>query len=64
MKNNLKQLREKNGLTQARAAERLGLTLRGYIKLEQGDRQPNEPILAMASELFRAAHRPKSLGSG
>jgi transcriptional regulator with XRE-family HTH domain len=49
---NLRELRERSGLTQAQLAERAGLHPQGVVKLERGEREPAwATVVALAEAL-------------
>lgn len=52
MGNNLKRLREMKGWTHDAAAEAMGISRGGFIKLERGERQLDESSIAKAAEVF------------
>lgn len=52
MNNNLKNLREKAGLTQLEAAEAMGMSKSGYVKLERADRGLKQDHLRRAAIAF------------
>lgn len=49
---NLKKARESTGLTQAQAAEELGISGGTYTNYEQGKREPNNTLLVKIADLF------------
>jgi phage repressor protein C with HTH and peptisase S24 domain len=55
MGNNLKTLRETLGWTHDDAADALGISRGGYIKLERGERRLNERTLALAAKAFKVS---------
>ncbi len=52
MGNNLKALREHRGWTQDEAAEAMGMSRGGYIKIERGENQLTSSTIARAAEIF------------
>jgi transcriptional regulator with XRE-family HTH domain len=52
MRNNLKALRNKLGLSQEQAAERMGTTRNQYAKLEGGSRRLSDVWIARAAQAF------------
>jgi len=63
MANSLKALRELRGWTHDDAADAMGISRGGYIKLERGERKLNERTIALAARAFGVA--PKViLGDG
>ena len=54
MPNGLKYLRERSGLTQREAADRFGLTLDGYAKIERGERGLGQRHIEKACDAFGA----------
>lgn len=55
MNNNLKNLREKAGFTQAEAADLMGMSKGGYIKIEHGHRRLTADHIARAAEVFKTS---------
>lgn len=61
----IKELREKQGLTQQQTADKLNLALSTYRSYETGTREPSIDILIMLSELYNVTidylldHKPK-----
>lgn len=55
MKNNLKNLRESAGLTQIQAADLMGMSKGGYIKIEHGHRRLTAEHIARAAEIFEVS---------
>ncbi len=52
MKNNIKNAREKMGLTQKECADELGITLRAWQTYEQGVSEPKNEILCKIADMF------------
>lgn len=52
MGNNLKTLRESRGWTHDEAADALGISRGGFIKLERGERRLNERTITLAAKAF------------
>ena len=52
MKNNIKLLREKNGLTQKDCADRFNVTLRAWQTYEQGVSEPKYELLCKIADMF------------
>jgi len=52
MGNNLRKLRELKNWTQQQAAEAMGYSKSGYLKLERSERRLNLPIIERAAEVF------------
>lgn len=55
MKNNFKQIREDNGLTQKECADKFGLTLRAWQSYEQGVSEPKYEVLCRIADEFNAS---------
>ena len=52
LKNGLKRARERAGLTQQQAADRLGYSKDGYSKIEQGSRGLKDDFILKAAQAF------------
>lgn len=48
----IKELREENKFTQVEVAEKLGISVSGYRKLEYGEREPNIDIIREISSMY------------
>ena len=57
MRNNLKQARRNAGMTQQQVADDLGITLRYYISIEQGERTGNIEIWDKLEDMFKVHQR-------
>ena len=55
MKNNFKQIREENGLTQKDCADKFGLTLRAWQSYEQGVSEPKYEVLCRIADEFNVS---------
>ena len=55
MKNNFKQLREDNGITQKEFADKFGLTLRAWQSYEQGVSEPKYEVLCRIADEFNVS---------
>lgn len=55
MKNNFKQIREENGLTQKDCADKFGLTLRAWQSYEQGVSEPKYEVLCRIADEFKVS---------
>lgn len=55
MKNNFKQLREDNGITQKEFADKFGLTLRAWQSYEQGVSEPKYEVLCKIADEFNVS---------
>ena len=55
MKNNFKQIREDNGLTQKECADKFGLTLRAWQSYEQGVSEPKYEVLCRIADEFNVS---------
>ena len=55
MKNNFKQIREDNGLTQKECADKFGLTLRAWQSYEQGVSEPKYELLCRIADEFNVS---------
>lgn len=55
MKNNFKQIREDNGLTQKDCADKFGLTLRAWQTYEQGVSEPKYEVLCRIADEFNVS---------
>lgn len=55
MKNNFKQLREDNGITQKEFADKFGLTLRAWQSYEQGVSEPKYEVLCKIADEFKVS---------
>lgn len=57
MRTNLKKARKDAGMTQQQVADRLGVTLRYYVSIEQGERTGNFDIWDALEDLFTVHQR-------
>lgn len=55
MKNNFKQIREDNGITQKEFADKFGLTLRAWQSYEQGVSEPKYEVLCKIADEFKVS---------
>lgn len=55
MKNNIKSVREKIGMTQKECADKLGLTLRAWQTYEQGVSEPKNEVLCKIADMFHVS---------
>ncbi|MGY2051711.1 helix-turn-helix domain-containing protein [Methylobacterium sp. JK268] len=55
MANNLKELRRKRGWTMEVAADAMGLSTKGYEKIERGERRLTADRIARAAEIFQVS---------
>lgn len=53
MRHRLKEIRKERGLTQTEMADLLGLSLRGYVYIEQGERELQLKYVRLLSEKFK-----------